>query len=217
MDDGFHDNGLIFDTVEIAIFIIFALASEGESTGAADVVLTGVEIAFWCDGRAESSVRVNGDAAERVNEGGDGIKIDAEIIIEVDFHKIGDGEHGVFDVGTHKSTAMSELVFLLGIVERDVVVAGDAGDENLAGFGVDAEDHVDIAELIAGINTTDKNIEGILGEVEGFLRLKGGGVSGSDFVDEGIGVAEIVEGEETEGGEGGLDDDSEEDGEGFWV
>ena len=215
MDDSFHDNGLIFDTVEIAVFIIFALASEGESTGAVDVVLAGVKVAFWCDGRAESGVGIYSNAAERINEGGDGIKIDAEIIIEFDLHKIGDGKHSVFDVGAHKSAAVGEFVFLFGVMEGDVVVAGDASDENLVGFGVDAENHVDIAELIASVDTTDENIKRILSEVEGFLRFGGGRVSGSDFVDEGVSVAEIAEGEETEGGECDLDDEGEEDGEGF--
>lgn len=215
MDDGFHDNGLIFDTVEIAVFIIFALASEGESTGAVDVVLTGVEVALRRHGGAESGVGIYSNAAECINEGGDGIKINAKIIIEVDFHKVGDGKHGIFDVGAHKSAAVGEFVFLFGVMEGDVVVAGDAGDENLAGFWVNAEDHVGVTELIAGIDATNEDVERVLGKVEGFMGLEGGRVSGSNFVDEGIGVAKIVKGDETEGGECDLNDEGEENREGF--
>lgn len=213
MDDGFHDNGLIFDTVEIAVFIIFALASEGESTGAVDVILAGVEVTFWCDGRAESGVGIYGNAAECINEGGDGIKINAEIIIEFDLHKIGDGKHGVFDVGAHKSAAVGEFVFLFGVMEGDVVVAGDASDENLVGFWVDREDHVDIAELAAGVDTADEKIKGVLGEVLGILRFGGG--AGGDFVDESIGVIKIVERDDANGSECDLNDEGEENREGF--
>ena len=112
---------------------------------------------------------------------------------------------------------MGEFVFLFGIMKGDVVVAGDAGDENLAGFWVDREDHVDIAELIAGIDATNEDVERVLGEVEGFLRLEGGRVSGSDFVDEGIGVAKIVKGDEANDDDCDLNDDGEENGEGFLV
>lgn len=98
-------------------------------------------------------------------------------------------------------------------MKGDVVVAGDTGDKNLVGFGVDREDHVDIAELVAGVDTADEKIKGVFGEVLGILRFDGG--AGGDFVDESIGVAEIVEGEETEDGECELDDEGEEDRKGF--
>lgn len=101
-------------------------------------------------------------------------------------------------------------------MKGDVAVAGDTGDENLAGFWVDREDHVDIAELVAGVDAADEEVEGVFGEVLGVLRvLRFGGGAGGDFVDESVGVTEVVESEEAEGGECDLDDEGEEDGEGF--
>ena len=86
----------------------------------------------------------------------------------------------------------------------------------MAGFGVDREDHVDIAKLVAGVDTADEKIKGVFGEVLGILRVLWFCVgAGGNFVDESIGVAEVVEGEKVEGGECDLDDEGEEDGEGF--
>ena len=63
VDDGFHDNGLIFDAVQVAVSIVFTLAGKGEGTSAVDVILTSAEVTLWRDGRTEISVGVNSDAA----------------------------------------------------------------------------------------------------------------------------------------------------------
>ena len=112
---------------------------------------------------------------------------------------------------------MSELILLFGVVKRDVVIARNTSDEDFVSSGIDGENHVDVAELIAGIDATNEDVERVLGEVEGFLRLEGGRVSGSDFVDEGIGVAKIVKGDEANDDDCDLNDDGEENGEGFLV
>ena len=63
VDDGFHDNGLIFDAVQVAVSIVFTLAGKGEGASAVDVILTSAEVTLRRDGRTEISVGVNSDAA----------------------------------------------------------------------------------------------------------------------------------------------------------
>ena len=62
MDDGFHDNGLIFDAVQVAVSIIFAFAGKGEGASAVDVILTSAKATLRRDGRTKISVGVNSDA-----------------------------------------------------------------------------------------------------------------------------------------------------------
>lgn len=62
-NDGFHNNGLVFDAVKVAVAVVFAFASEGESTSAVDMILPGMKIAFRHYRRAKVGVGIDGDAA----------------------------------------------------------------------------------------------------------------------------------------------------------
>lgn len=88
-------------------------------------------------------------------------------------HEIRDGKHGVFDVGAHESTTVGEFVLLFGVVKSNVIITGDAGDEDFVSLRVDGENHVDVTEQFASVDATDEDIEGVFGEIKRFSEAGG--------------------------------------------
>ena len=57
------------------------------------------------------------------------------------------------------------------IVELNVIVARDASEENLVSFGVDGNNHIDVAtgdgaNFASSVDTANKNIERFFGDIE---------------------------------------------------